>query len=262
MATSFSGPRSPESTERDGNRVFRILVVEDQSSLGLMLVYNLQADGYLAEHVACADAAERHLAITPTDLIILDWMLPSKSGLEFCQQLRAEEVTRDIPIIMLSARDDERDRVRGLAMGADDYVVKPFSMQELKARVHALLRRAHRERLSRLLAAASIELDRDTHRVSRHGREIHLGSIEFRLLEHFMERPGHVFSRERLIVSIWGNGAEIDARTVDVHIGRLRKALIGKREQDPIRTVRNVGYALDETLPASKGRAAAKDAAE
>ena len=248
MTTHANGLRPSAAPSTIGARPPRILVVEDQSSLALLLVYNLQRHGFQAEHVDCADAAELHLAATAIDLVILDWMLPGKSGLEFCRELRERDATRNIPVIMLSARSEECDRVRGLRMGADDYVVKPFSMDELKARVRALLRRAQPERLSRWLSAGNIDLDREARRVSRRGREIHLGPTEFRLLEYFMENPGRVFTREQLIESVWGGSTEIHERTVDVHVGRLRKALIGKREEDPIRTVRNLGYSLDETL--------------
>jgi two-component system, OmpR family, phosphate regulon response regulator PhoB len=172
-------------------------------------------------------------------------MLPGVSGLEICRRLRARDVTRTLPIIMLTARGEEAERVRGLAVGADDYVVKPFSVPELMARVKALLRRAKPERVATQLVAGDLALDRETRRA---GREIHLGPTEFRLLEHLMEKPGRVFSRGQLLDSVWGMSAEIDERTVDVHVGRLRKALVRGREKDPIRTVRGAGYSLDETL--------------
>jgi len=248
MMTPVNGLRPPLGLNTNSSRAPRILVVEDQSSLARPLVHSLQADGFLVKHVDCADAARLHLATKPTDLVILQRMLPGESGLEFCCELREAVVTRNIPVIMLSARSEESDRVRGLRMGADDYVAQPFSIDELKARVHALLRRAYPERGLRRLSVGNIELDRETHRVSRHGRQIRLTPKAFRLLEYFMECPGRVFTRVQLIQGIWGTTAEIDARTVDVHVRRLRKELARARERNPIRTVRSVGYAFDETL--------------
>ena len=214
----------------------------------MLLVYNLEAEGYQVEHVDSGDEAELRLAESPPDLVILDWMLPGVSGLEICRRLRARDSAQDMPIIMLTARGEESERVRGLSVGADDYVVKPFSTPELMARVRALLRRARPERVASRLALGDIDLDRDTRRVRRSGREIHLGPTEFRLLEYFMEKPGRVFTRAQLLDSVWGMSAEIDERTVDVHVGRLRKALIRGREKDPIRTVRGAGYSFDETF--------------
>jgi two-component system, OmpR family, phosphate regulon response regulator PhoB len=230
------------------DRAPRILVVEDEASLALLLVYNLESEGFHVEHVDRGDEAELRLAEAPPDLVILDWMLPGVSGLEICRRLRARDDTRDMPVIMLTARGEESERVRGLSVGADDYVVKPFSTPELMARVHALLRRARPERVATKLMAGDIDLDRETRRVKRGGREIHLGPTEFRLLEYFMEKPGRVFTRAQLLDSVWGMAAEIDERTVDVHVGRLRKALIRGRERDPIRTVRGAGYSFDETF--------------
>ncbi|MCC3245600.1 phosphate regulon transcriptional regulator PhoB [Methylocystis sp. WRRC1] len=234
--------------EGKSDRAPRILVVEDEASLALLLTYNLEAEGYQVEHVDNGDEAELRIAETPPDLVILDWMLPGVSGLEICRRLRAREACRDMPIIMLTARGEESERVRGLSVGADDYVVKPFSTPELMARVRALLRRARPERVASKLRLGDIDLDRDTHRVRRSGREIHLGPTEYRLLEYFMEKPGRVFTRAQLLDSVWGMSAEIDERTVDVHVGRLRKALIRGREKDPIRTVRGAGYSFDETF--------------
>jgi len=240
----------PAATMRDtvNERAPRILVVEDEASLALLLVYNLESEGFFVEHVDRGDEAELRLAEAPPDLVILDWMLPGVSGLEICRRLRARDDTRDMPVIMLTARGEESERVRGLSVGADDYVVKPFSTPELMARVHALLRRARPERVASRLTAGDIDLDRETRRVKRAGREIHLGPTEFRLLEYFMEKPGRVFTRAQLLDSVWGMSAEIDERTVDVHVGRLRKALIRSREKDPIRTVRGAGYSFDETF--------------
>jgi two-component system, OmpR family, phosphate regulon response regulator PhoB len=240
--------RTSPMRDAANDRAPRILVVEDESSLALLLVYNLEAEGFIVEHVDRGDEAELRLAEAPPDLVILDWMLPGVSGLEICRRLRARDDTRDMPIIMLTARGEESERVRGLSVGADDYVVKPFSTPELMARVHALLRRARPERVASRLTAGDIDLDRETRRVKRGGREIHLGPTEFRLLEYFMEKPGRVFTRAQLLDSVWGMSAEIDERTVDVHVGRLRKALIRSREKDPIRTVRGAGYSFDETF--------------
>ncbi|KAF2992060.1 phosphate regulon transcriptional regulator PhoB [Methylocystis sp. MJC1] len=235
---------------RDGksDRAPRILVVEDEIPLATLLVYNLEAEGYQVEHVDNGDEAELRIAESPPDLMLLDWMLPGVSGLEICRRLRARDTARDMPIIMLTARGEEAERVRGLSVGADDYVVKPFSTPELMARVRALLRRARPERVASKLTLGDIDLDRETRRVRRSGREIHLGPTEFRLLEYFMEKPGRVFTRAQLLDSVWGMSAEIDERTVDVHVGRLRKALIRGREKDPIRTVRGSGYSFDETF--------------
>ncbi|OAI22606.1 DNA-binding response regulator [Methylosinus sp. R-45379] len=234
--------------EAPHDRAPRILVVEDDAALALLLGYNLEAEGFLVEHIERGDEAEIRLSESQPDLVILDWMLPGVSGLEICRRLRARDDTRSMPIIMLTARGDENERVRGLSIGADDYVVKPFSPPELMARVHALLRRARPERVATRLVAGDIDLDRETRRVKRGGREIHLGPTEFRLLEYLMEKPGRVFSRAQLLDSVWGLSAEIDERTVDVHVGRLRKAIIRGREKDPIRTVRGTGYSFDETF--------------
>lgn len=226
----------------------RILIVEDEEPLSLLLTYNLEAEGYQVESVARGDDAEVRLMESPPDLILLDWMLPGVSGLEVCRRLRARESTKTLPVIMLTARGEEGERVRGLSIGADDYVVKPFSVPELMARVRSLLRRARPERIANVLSAGDLVLDRDTRRVRRSGHDLHLGPTEFRLLEHVMERPGRVFSRAQLLDAVWGMSAEIDERTVDVHVGRLRKVLSQGGQIDPIRTVRGAGYAFDETF--------------
>ena len=226
----------------------RILVVEDEQPLALLLAYNLEAEGCAVDRVERGDDAELRLAEGVPDLLILDWMLPGVSGLELCRRLRAREATRTLPVIMLTARGEEAERVRGLSVGADDYVVKPFSVPELMARVRSLLRRARPERLASRLVAGDLDLDRDTRRVRRGGRDVHLGPTEFRLLEFLMERPGRVFSRAQLLDGVWGLAIEIDERTVDVHVGRLRKSLSRGREPDPLRTVRGAGYAFDETF--------------
>jgi len=236
------GPRAP------GANAPRILVVEDESDLALLLSYNLEAEGYAPESVERGDEAELRLMESPPDLVILDWMLPGVSGLEICRRLRAREATRTLPVIMLTARGEESERVRGLGVGADDYVVKPFSVPELMARVRALLRRSRPERVADRLTAGDLELNRETRRVRRGPRDVHLGPTEFRLLERLLEKPGRVFSRAQLLDGVWGHSVEIDERTVDVHVGRLRKALSRGRERDPIRTVRGAGYAFDETF--------------
>ena len=226
----------------------RILVVEDEAALSLLLTYNLEAEGYAVARAERGDDAEVMLAESTPDLVILDWMLPGVSGFELCRRMRAREATRDLPVIMLTARGEESERVRGLSIGADDYVVKPFSVPELMARVRSLLRRARPERIAGRLQAGDITLDRTARRVRRGERDIHLGPTEFRLLEHLMEKPGRVFSRAQLLDAVWGDAAEIDERTVDVHVGRLRKAIVRGRERDPLRTVRGAGYAFDETF--------------
>ena len=225
----------------------KILIVEDEEPLTLLLRYNLESEGFAVESAARGDEAETRLRESVPDLILLDWMLPGISGIELCRRLRARPETEQLPIIMLTARGEEGERVRGLSTGADDYVVKPFSVPELIARVKAILRRAKPEMVATLLRAGDIELDRETHRVRRSGREIHLGPTEFRLLEFLMQSPGRVFSREQLLDGVWGHDVYIDERTVDVHVGRLRKALNKhRRGADPIRTVRGVGYAFNE----------------
>ena len=226
----------------------RVLVVEDEEALGLLLTYNLEAEGFRVDRVERGDDAEMRLAENPPDLVILDWMLPGVSGFEICRRLRARENTKTLPVIMLTARGEESERVRGLSIGADDYVVKPFSVPELMARVRALLRRSRPERIANQLAAGDLMLDRETRRVRRATREVHLGPTEFRLLEHLMEKPGRVFSRAQLLDGVWGLSVEIDERTVDVHVGRLRKALSRGRERDPVRTVRGAGYSFDENF--------------
>src|SRR6201991_3566803 len=232
----------------------RILIVEDEEPLTMLLRYNLEAEGYEVDTAARGDDADTRLRESAPDLVVLDWMLPGLSGIELCRRLRARPETKALPIIMLTARGEESERVRGLATGADDYIVKPFSVPELVARVRALLRRAAPERVADILNHGDIELDREKKRVSRAGREIELGPTEYRLLEFFMERPGRVFSREQLLDGVWGSEVYIDERTVDVHVGRLRKALNRPGETDPIRTVRGAGYALDDRFVAVAAR--------
>jgi two-component system, OmpR family, phosphate regulon response regulator PhoB len=224
----------------------RILIVEDEQPLTLLLRYNLEAEGYEVDAVARGDEAEVRLREGLPDLLILDWMLPALSGIELCRRLRARAETEHLPIIMLTARGEESERLRGLATGADDYIVKPFSVPEFLARVRAVLRRARPERVVATLVAGEIELDRERRRVFRAGREIPVGPTEFRLLEFFMQSPGRVFSREQLLDGVWGRDVYIDERTVDVHVGRLRKLINRGRDNDPIRTVRGSGYSFDE----------------
>ena len=224
----------------------KILIVEDEEPLTLLLRYNLEAEGYEVDSVARGDEAETRLQEKIPDLVVLDWMLPGISGIELCRRLRARPETRALPVIMLTARGEESERVRGLVTGADDYIVKPFSVPELMARVRALLRRAKPERVADILEVGDIGLDRVRKRVTRGGRDVDLGPTEYRLLEFFMERPGRVFTREQLLDGVWGREVYIDERTVDVHVGRLRKALNRDEEEDPIRTVRGSGYSIDD----------------
>ncbi|MDG5494331.1 phosphate regulon transcriptional regulatory protein PhoB [Niveispirillum sp. SYP-B3756] len=222
-----------------------ILVVEDEVDLVTLLSYNLEREGF---RVITANDGEEALLLaderTP-HLVLLDWMLPLMSGLEVCRQLRRNPKTRDIPVIMLTARGEEADKVRGLNSGADDYLSKPFSPTELVARIRAVLRRAAPALAEEMLRFSDISMDLAAHRVRRSGRDIHLGPKEFALLRHFMQHPGRVFSREQLLDIVWGHDVYVELRTVDVHIRRLRKALNETDDQDVIRTVRSAGYALD-----------------
>jgi two-component system phosphate regulon response regulator PhoB len=226
----------------------RILVIEDEPALVEMLRYNLESEGY---DVATALDGEEGLAAVKDarpDLILLDWMLPHISGLEICRQLRRGRDTQTIPVIMLTARGEESDRVRALDVGADDYVTKPFSPGELSARIRAVLRRAHPAQSANLLTYGGLVMDLGSHRVTRDGRACHLGPTEFRLLRFLIEHPGRVYSREQLLDAVWGRDIYVEARTVDVHIRRLRKAINAPDEHDLIRTVRSAGYALDELV--------------
>lgn len=224
----------------------RIMVVEDEEPLGVLLRYNLEAEGYQVEVVTRGDEAEIRLQEHAPDLLVLDWMVPGTSGIELCRRLRMRPETQRLPVIMLTARGEESDRVRGLSTGADDYLVKPFSTPEFMARVKALLRRARPEVLSSILKVGDIMLDREAHRVYRKKNEIKLGPTEFRLLEFMMRHPGRVFSRGQLLDNVWGETIYIDERTVDVHVGRLRKAVNTGRMPDVIRTIRGAGYAIRE----------------
>ncbi|MBO0345457.1 phosphate regulon transcriptional regulator PhoB [Roseibium sp. CAU 1637] len=224
----------------------KVLIVEDEEPLSLLLKYNLEAEGYAVDVCVRGDDAEIRLRESVPDLLLLDWMLPGLSGIELCRRLRMREETERLPVIMLTARGEEAERIRGLSTGADDYVVKPFSVPELMARVRAILRRASPEVVSTTLKSGDIELDRETHRVRRNTLEIHLGPTEFRLLEFLMTSPGRVYSREQLLDGVWGHDVYVDERTVDVHVGRLRKALNRGKAKDPIRTVRGAGYAFND----------------
>ncbi len=222
-----------------------VLVVEDEGTLAVALKYNLEKEGY---RVTIAEDGEEALIAAEEgqpDLVLLDWMLPKVAGIEVCRRLRARADHRNVPIVMLTARGEEAERIRGLDTGADDYVVKPFAMQELLARIRAVMRRIRPGLAENKMQCGEISVDRVAYRVRRAGREVHLGPTEFRLLDYMMQYPGRVFSREQLLDAVWGSDVYVEARTVDVHIGRLRKALNVGEEADPIRTVRSAGYALD-----------------
>ena len=222
-----------------------ILVMEDEDALATLLQYNLEKEGY--DVVIASDGEEGLVQVEERqpDLVLLDWMLPKVSGIEVCRRLRGRPETRNLPVIMLTARGEESDRVRGLDTGADDYLTKPFSMTELIARIRAVLRRIRPGLADDRVGHGDIVIDRVAHRVKRSGKEVHLGPTEFRLLDHFMRHPGRVFSREQLLDAVWGSDVYVEARTVDVHVGRLRKALDVGDSANPIRTVRSAGYSLD-----------------
>lgn len=221
-----------------------VLVVEDENAQREVLQYNLEAEGF---EVVVADNGEDALLLVQEeqpDLLVLDWMLPRVSGIEVCRQVKADPATRGIPIIMLSARSEETDRVRGLETGADDYVVKPYSVVELMARLRTQLRRTRPSTMGERLSFGDIILDAAEHRVFRAGQPLHLGPTEFRLLSTLMEKPGRVWTREQLLDRVWGRDIYVDTRTIDVHVGRLRKALMTNGGDNPVRTVRGTGYAL------------------
>ncbi len=222
-----------------------IIIAEDEDALSTLLNYNLEKEGYEVGVAADGDEALVMIKERQPDLLVCDWMMPKVSGIEVCRRLRQQSNTRNLPIVMLTARSEETDRIRGLDTGADDYVVKPFSMVELMARIRAVLRRIRPGLSEDRVEFGEISVDRLSHRVQRGGRDIHLGPTEYKLLDHFMQYPKRVFSREQLLDAVWGNDVYVEARTVDVHIGRLRKALNDDKEFDPIRTVRSAGYSLD-----------------
>ena len=222
----------------------QVLVVEDEPAQREVLTYNLEKEGFVVRSAANGEEALLMIAEAPPDLVILDWMMPRLCGIEVCRQLKSRDDTRQIPIIMLSARSEDVDTVRGLETGADDYVVKPYSVSELMARARTQLRRTQSAVSGVELTFEDITVDPERHRVSRNGQDLKLGPTEFRLLCRLMERPGRVFSREQLLDLVWGREIFVDSRTVDVHIGRLRKVLQLSGQKDPIRTVRGAGYAL------------------
>ncbi len=222
-----------------------VLVVEDEAALATMLRYNLEKQGFRVEEAADGQEALTRIAEVQPDLVLLDWMLPSMSGIEVCRQIRRRASTRDLPVIMVTARTEDQDAVRGLNTGADDYVTKPFSLDGLLARMRALLRRSNTVPTKGRLTFHDIAMDLSSHRVQRNARPIHLGPTEFRLLEFFMQHPRRVFSREELLDAVWGPDIHVEPRTVDVHIRRLRKSINAPDELDVVRTVRAAGYALD-----------------
>jgi two-component system phosphate regulon response regulator PhoB len=228
-----------------------VLIVEDEEPIKVLLTYNFEAEGYRVRATSSGEEVGPMIADERPNLIILDWMLPGISGIEVCRLLRAKAETRDIPIVMLTARGEEAERVRGLATGADDYVVKPFSVPELLARAKSILRRVDPDAVAEILTAGDLALDRKMRRVTRGGRDINLSPTEFRLLEHLLQSPGRVYSRAQLLDAVWGRDIYVDERTVDVHVGRLRKAISRGRERDPIRTVRGLGYSFDERFAAA-----------
>ncbi|TWI29472.1 phosphate regulon transcriptional regulator PhoB [Paracoccus sulfuroxidans] len=221
-----------------------VLVVEDEGAQREVLKYNLEAEGFQVVMAENGDEAMLLVAEEQPDLIVLDWMLPNVSGIEICRRVKADPATRQIPIIMLSARSEEGDRVRGLETGADDYVVKPYSVVELMARLRTQLRRTRPASMGERLTHGDIILDAAEHRVFRGGHPLHLGPTEFRLLSTLMEKPGRVWTREQLLDRVWGRDIYVDTRTIDVHVGRLRKALMTNGGENPVRTVRGTGYSL------------------
>ncbi|MCZ4297569.1 phosphate regulon transcriptional regulator PhoB [Henriciella marina] len=221
-----------------------VLIAEDEKAVAELLRYNLEREGYDTAVAPDGDEAMLLLEERLPDLVLLDWMLPKVPGIEVCRRIRSKTETANLPVIMLTARSEESDRIRGLDTGADDYVTKPFSTTELMARVRAVLRRIRPALVDDQVTVGDISIDRTTHTVSRNGEEIHLGPTEFRLLDYFIQHPGRVFSREQLLDGVWGSDVYVEVRTVDVHVGRLRKALMSKGGEDPIRTVRAAGYSL------------------
>lgn len=226
----------------------RVLVVEDEAALATMLRYNLERQGYNVDEAGDGQEAMTRISEQQPDLVLLDWMLPVMSGIEVCRQIRRRPETRDLPVIMVTARTDDQDAVRGLNTGADDYITKPFNLDSLLARVRALLRRAGAMPAKSVLAFHDVSLDQTTHRVIRNGRTVRLGPTEYRLLEFFLQHPRRVFTREEVLDSVWGPDIHVEPRTVDVHIRRLRKAINQENELDLVRTVRAAGYALDTEL--------------
>ncbi|HUJ45687.1 MAG TPA: phosphate regulon transcriptional regulator PhoB [Rhizomicrobium sp.] len=227
-----------------------VLVAEDEGALVTLLRYNLEREGYRVFEARDGEEALLVASEEKPDVVLLDWMLPQLSGIEVCRRLRNRHETRNVPIVMLTARGEETDRVRGLDTGADDYITKPFSMTELLARLRAVMRRIRPGLAEDVVRIGDLEMDRAAHRVRRQGKDVHLGPTEFKLLDHLIQHPGRVFSREQLLDAVWGSDVYVEARTVDVHVGRLRKALNVEGLRDPIRTVRSAGYALDDEFAA------------
>ena len=225
-----------------------VLIVEDEAALVTMLRYNLEKQGFRVDEAVDGQEALTRIAENQPDLVLLDWMLPQMSGIEGCRQIRRRAITRDLPVIMVSARTEDQDAVRGLNTGADDYITKPFNMEALLARMRALLRRSNAVPVKGQLTFHDITLDLAAHRVQRNGRPVHLGPTEYRLLEFFMQHPSRVFSREELLDAVWGKDIHVEPRTVDVHIRRLRKSINAEGELDIVRTVRAAGYALDTEM--------------
>lgn len=222
-----------------------ILVVEDEAALLALLRYNLERQGFHVEEATDGQEALIRIAEAKPDLVLLDWMLPAMSGIEVCRQIRRRPATRDLPVIMVTARTEDQDAVRALDTGADDYIAKPFAVEALLARIRALLRRSAAVPAKGSISYADLSMDQDAHRVTRNGRALHLGPTEYRLLEFFLSHPRRVFTREQLLDAVWGRDIHVELRTVDVHIRRLRKAINDEGEVDLIRTVRSAGYALD-----------------
>ena len=224
-----------------------VMIVEDEAPLVTLLRYNLEKEGFGVCEARDGEEALVQIAERKPDVVLLDWMLPLVSGIEVCRQIRRAPGSRTLPVIMLTAKGEEGDKIRGLNSGADDYITKPFSPTELIARVRAVIRRAKPDAAEEMLSFADVSMDLAAHRVTRNGRAIHLGPTEFRLLRYLLEHPGRVFSREQLLDAVWGHDVYVELRTVDVHIRRLRKALNEGDELDIIRTVRSAGYSLDKS---------------
>jgi len=223
----------------------KVLIVEDEESISTLLDYNLAREDFDTRIAVDGEDALLKLQEFHPDIVVLDWMLPKVSGIEVCRRIRQNPDTKNLPIIMLTARSEEADRIRGLETGADDYLTKPFSTAELIARVRAVLRRIRPALVEDVVSYGDLQVDRTAHRVWRGDLEVHLGPTEFRLLDHLIQHPGRVFSREQLLNAVWGSDVFVEVRTVDVHVGRLRKALTKHNQDDPIRTVRAAGYSLD-----------------
>lgn len=245
-SSTLASPEAGRWNPGDHTMQPHILIIEDEPAQLEVLIYNLESEGFNVSQATDGEEGLLQVEESRPDVIILDWMLPGVPGIEICRRLKSRRDTKEIPIIMLTARSEESDRVRGLETGADDYVAKPYSVAELVARVRASLRRSRPGGVGEILSYDDIVLDPEQHKATRNGRPLKLGPTEYRLLQTFLERPGRVWSREQLLDRVWGRDAEIDLRTVDVHIGRLRKALNLRNGKDIIRTVRGAGYSMDK----------------